>query len=61
LFNYKKQREALNSHVEALIQEKDNVLIDMELINLKSVSLLNREKNRRTLKVEIKKLVEKTT
>ncbi len=61
MFNYKKQREALNSHVEALIQEKDNVLIDMELINLKSVSLLNREKNRRTLKVEIKKLVEKTT
>jgi hypothetical protein len=33
------QKEALNSQVEALIQEKENenVLIDMELINLKNV------------------------
>jgi len=47
--------------VEALTKEKkekENVLIDLELINLKSVSLLNYEELRRITKVEIEKLVE---
>jgi hypothetical protein len=40
-------------------KEKDNVLIDLELINLKNFSLFNFEKlKRKTTKVEIKKLVE---
>lgn len=49
------------SRVEALTKEKkekENVLIDLELINLKNVSLLNYEKFRRITKVEIEKLVE---
>lgn len=51
LFNYKQQQEALNSHVKALTEEKkekENVLIYLELINLKSDSLLNYEEIRRT-------------
>jgi len=48
--------------VKTLIKEKmekDNVLIDLELMNLKNVFLLNYEKlRRRTTKVEKKKLVE---
>ncbi len=46
LFHYKQEQEALGSHVEALIEEKkekENVLIDLELMNLKNVSLLNYE------------------
>jgi hypothetical protein len=52
----------LSSHVEALTQEKEkeNVLIDMVLINLKNVSMFNYEEiRRRTSKAKIKKLVEK--
>jgi hypothetical protein len=47
----------LNSQVEALIKEKkekENVLADLELINLKNVSLFNsKELKRKTLEVEI--------
>jgi len=52
----------LNSQVEALTQEnkeKENELIDMELINLKNVSMFNFEEIRRTIQVEIEKLMEK--
>jgi hypothetical protein len=53
LFHYKQEQEALGSHVEALIEEKkekENVLIDLELMNLKNVFMLNSEglKNRIT-------------
>jgi hypothetical protein len=48
--------------VKTLIKEKmekDNVLIDLELMNLKNVFLLNYEKlRRRTTKVKKEKLVE---
>ncbi len=46
LFIYKQQKEALSNRVEAPTQEKkekDNVLIDMELINLKNASMFNFE------------------
>lgn len=48
LFIYKQQKEALSNQVESPTQEKkekekENVLIDMELINLKNVSILNFE------------------
>jgi hypothetical protein len=48
--------------VEALIQEKENenVLIDMELINLKNVFMFNYEEIRRISDAKIEKLVEKT-
>jgi hypothetical protein len=52
----------LNSQVEALTQEnkeKENELIDMELINLKNVSMFNFEEIRRIIQVEIEKLMEK--
>jgi pyruvate/2-oxoglutarate/acetoin dehydrogenase E1 component len=42
----------LSSQVEALTQkkkEKENVMIDMELINLKNVSMLNFEEIRRRI------------
>jgi len=47
--------------VEALIKEnkeKENVLIDLELMNLNNVFLFNFEELKRTSKVEKKKLVE---
>jgi len=47
--------------VEALIKEKkekENVLTDLELMNLKNVFLFNFEELKRTSKVEKKKLVE---
>ncbi len=49
LFTYKQQKKALSSQVEALTEEKEkeNVLIDMELINLKNVSMLNYEEIKR--------------
>jgi hypothetical protein len=43
LFFHKKLQKALDSHVEELTKEKkekENVLTDLELINLKNVSLL---------------------
>ncbi len=48
----------MGSQVEALIEEKkekENVLIDLELMNLKSVSLLNSKEFRRIVKIEKKK------
>jgi hypothetical protein len=52
----------MGSHVEALIKEKkekENVLIGLELMNLKNVFLLNsKELKRRITKVRKKKLVE---
>ncbi len=51
LFHYK-QQEALSNQVETLTKEKEkqkkNLLTNMELINFKSVSLLNFEKLKRT-------------
>ncbi len=62
LLQYKQQQEALGNQVKTLIKEKmekDNVLIDLELMNLKNVFLLNYEKlRRRTTKVKKEKLVE---
>jgi hypothetical protein len=62
LFLHKEQEEALGSQVKALIKEKkekENVTIDLELVNLKNVSLLQFEE----LKIKIveakkKKLLE---
>ncbi len=62
LFNYKQQKEALSNKVHALIKEKkdkENILIDPELINFKSVSLFNSEKIRTTTWAKIERLVEK--
>ncbi len=59
LFHYKQQQEALGSQVLALTEEKkekENVLIDLELMNLKNVSLLNSKELRRIAKIEKKKL-----
>jgi hypothetical protein len=53
----------LSSQVNALTQEKKetkNVLIDMELINLKNAFMLNFEEiKRRTIEAKIEKMVEK--
>jgi len=49
----------LGSQVEALTEEKkekENVLIDLELMNLKNVSLFNSKELRRIAKIEKKKL-----
>ncbi len=62
MFLHKEQEEALGSQVKALIKEKkekENVTIDLELVNLKNVSLLQFEE----LKIKIveakkKKLLE---
>jgi hypothetical protein len=43
MFLCKKQQEALHNHVKALTKKKkenENVLTNLELINLKNVSLL---------------------
>jgi hypothetical protein len=52
----------LGSQLESLTKEKkekDNVLIDLELMNLRNVSLLNYEELKtNTTKVEKEKLVE---
>jgi len=62
LFLHKKQLEALDSQAKALTKkkkEKDNVLKDLELINLKNVSLLQSEELRRvTVEVEKEQLME---
>jgi len=54
----------MGSHVEALIKErkeKENVLIGLELMNLKNVFLLNfKELRRRITKVGKRKLVEES-
>jgi hypothetical protein len=54
LFLHKKQQEALDSHVKAL-RKKKNVLTDLELINLKNVSMLQFEElKRKTIKAKEK-------
>ncbi len=62
LLFYKQQQKALGSEVEAFIKEKkekENVLIDLELMNLKNISLLNFEQlKRKTIAAEKEKLVE---
>ncbi len=62
MFLHKKQLEALDSQAKALTKkkkEKDNVLKDLELINLKNVSLLQSEELRRmTVEVEKEQLME---
>ncbi len=60
LFIHKKQQEALDSRVKALTKEKkekENVIANLELINLKNVYLLQ-SKEFKTIEVEIKKLME---
>jgi len=60
-FLHKKQQEALDSLVKALTKKKENenVLIDLELINLKSVFLSQFEELRRkTTKVKKEKFME---
>ncbi len=63
LFIYKQQKEALGNQVEALTQEKkekENVLIDMELINLKNDSMLNFEEIKKgAIEANIEKMGEK--
>ncbi len=48
LFLHKKQKEALDNHVNTMTKEKkkENVMIDLELINMKNVSLLQFEELR---------------
>jgi hypothetical protein len=59
LLQYKQQQKALGNHVKTLIKEKENVLINLELMNMNNASLLNYEEfRRRTIEVEKKKLVE---
>ncbi len=62
LFLHKKQQEALDSQMKALTKEKkekENVLIDLELINLKNVSILQFEEfKRKTTQVEIEQFME---
>jgi hypothetical protein len=59
---YKQQQNALGSQVEALIKEnkeKEDVLTNLELENLKNASLLNFEElKRKIIEVEKEKLVE---
>ncbi len=57
LFHHKKQQEALESQVKALTKEKmekENVLTNLELINLKNVCLLQFKELRRKI-IEVKK------
>ncbi len=62
LFLHKKQQQALDSQVQALIKkkkEKENVLTYLELINLNNVSLLQYEELRiKTTKAEREQLME---
>jgi len=61
MFLHKKQQEALDSQVKTLTKkmENENVLTDLELINMKSVSFLQFEElGTKTTKVEKKKLME---
>ncbi len=62
MLHYKQQQEALGSQVEALTKEnkeKDNVLTDLELVNLKNDSMLNFEKlKKRVGESEKQKLVD---
>ncbi len=61
LFHYKEQQEALGSQVEALTKEKkekENVLTDSKLVNLKSVFYLILKNKKRVIQVEKEKLVE---
>ncbi len=59
LFRHK-QHWALGSQLEALTKEKkekENVLIDLELMNLKSVFLLSSKKHKRKIVKEKQKKV----
>ncbi len=62
MFLHKKQCEALDSYMKALTKEKKEkeiVLIDLELVNLKNVSLLQFEEFRRkTIEVKKEKLLQ---
>ncbi len=62
MFLHKKQQEALDSQVKALIKEKkekDNVLTNLELIHLQDVSLLQfKELRGKTTEGEKEKLME---
>ncbi len=63
LFIYKQQKDALSNQVESRTQEKkekENVLIDMELINLNNVSMFNYEEiKRKTIEADIEKMAKK--
>ncbi len=61
-FLHKKQHEALDSKVKALTKgkkEKENVLINLELINMNNVFLLQfNELRRKTIEAKREKLLE---
>ncbi len=62
LFLHKQQKEALGSQVKALTKEKkekENVMTNLELMNLKNVSMLqSKELRRKTIKAKREKLLE---
>jgi hypothetical protein len=62
LFLHEKQHEALDNHVKALTKEnkeKENVLTNFELINLKKIFLLqSKELKRKIVEVEREQLME---
>ncbi len=62
LFFHKQQQEVLGSKVKALTEEKkekDNVLTNLELVNMKNASLLQYEElERKTIKLKREKLME---
>jgi hypothetical protein len=62
LFLHKKQREALGSQVKALTKEKkekEDILTNLELVNMKNVSLLQfKELRRKITNIEKEKLLE---
>jgi hypothetical protein len=62
LFIHKQQKNVLSSQVKALTKEKkekENVLIDLELMNMKNACLLQSEElKRKKTKVKIEKLME---
>ncbi len=59
---HKKQREALGSQVKALTKEKkekEDILTNLELVNMKNVSLLQfKELRRKITNIEKEKLLE---
>ncbi len=62
LFLHKQQQKALSSQVKALTKEKkekDNVLTNLELVNMKNASMLQSEElKRKTTQAKIEKLME---
>ncbi len=65
MFFHKKQHEALDSQVKAMIKEnkgKENVMTNLELINLNNASLLqSKELKRKTTEAEIEQFTKDKT